>query len=55
MEGRKEECDLGQLFEIQILVSINKVVLEHSPFIYILFMVVFMLLGQSSVVALGTM
>lgn len=41
--GNKEECDLGQLFEIQILVSINKVVLEDSPFVYILFMVVFML------------
>lgn len=34
---------MGQLFDIYDLVSINKVLLEYSPFIYILFMVAFML------------
>ena len=34
---------MEQLFDIQVLESINKVLLEYSPFIYILFMVAFML------------
>lgn len=39
----EEDYNMEQIFEIQVLVSINKVLLEYSPFIYILFMVAFML------------
>lgn len=43
-ETKEEECcDVRQLFEIKILISINKVVLEHNPFISLLFMAAFVL------------
>lgn len=40
---KREGRNMGQLRDIRVVVSINKVLVEYSPFIYILFVVAFML------------